>query len=137
MFEQSFKRPKNYFELTSSEQWDIDKRLGILDWCAEDLSEADRKRFRDHYSTLDSNIEIPTYVFTKSDIHKFFNVEWNGFGSRSTIMIVDVLPNGVDDTTRVDVYNFSFRRMFTTDNDYTNVIPLNIEIPLNEVIIVA
>ena len=29
---QALKRPKNYNKLTSREQWDIDKRLGILDW---------------------------------------------------------------------------------------------------------
>lgn len=32
MFEQSFKRPSHYFLLTPEAQWEIDKRLGILDW---------------------------------------------------------------------------------------------------------
>lgn len=49
MFEKSFQRPKNYFHLSAREQWDIDKQLGILDWEGEDLTEADKKRFREHY----------------------------------------------------------------------------------------
>ena len=49
MFEESFKRPRNYFKLTAREQWDIDKRLGILDWQGDHLTEADKKRFREHY----------------------------------------------------------------------------------------
>ena len=32
MFEMSFERPKNFFKLSSDEQWQIDKKLGILDW---------------------------------------------------------------------------------------------------------
>lgn len=51
MFEASFKRPKNYFKLSAQEQWAIDKRLGILDWNGEDLTEADKKRFKEHYET--------------------------------------------------------------------------------------
>lgn len=49
MFEKSFERPKNYFKLSSSHQWEIDSRLGILDWEGQGLSEADMKRFKDHY----------------------------------------------------------------------------------------
>lgn len=50
MFEKSFQRPRNYyFKLSSQQQWDIDKKLGILDWKGEDLSEEDMKRFRAHY----------------------------------------------------------------------------------------
>lgn len=49
MFEQSFKRPTNYFYLSPEQQWEIDKRLGILDWKGEGLSELDLKRFEDHY----------------------------------------------------------------------------------------
>jgi hypothetical protein len=30
--QQALKRPKNYHKLPSSEQWTIDKNLGILDW---------------------------------------------------------------------------------------------------------
>ena len=32
MFEQAMKRPSNYSKLPESEQWEIDKKLGILDW---------------------------------------------------------------------------------------------------------
>lgn len=49
MFEKSFERPRNYFRLSPQEQWDIDKRLGILDWEGRDLSEADQARFTKHY----------------------------------------------------------------------------------------
>jgi hypothetical protein len=49
MFEQSFKRPKNFFNLSGKEQWDIDKNLGILDWNGNDLSDEDIKRFDAHY----------------------------------------------------------------------------------------
>lgn len=50
MFEKSFERPSNFFLLSSKEQWAIDKRLGILDWRGEGLSDEDRKRFREHYN---------------------------------------------------------------------------------------
>lgn len=50
MFEQSFKRPSNYFKLTSREQWSIDAELGILDWQGDDLSNEDMKRFNEHYN---------------------------------------------------------------------------------------
>ncbi len=49
MFEKSFERPRNFFKLSGEEQWAIDKRLGILDWRGEDLSEEDKKRFKEHY----------------------------------------------------------------------------------------
>lgn len=49
MFERSFQRPKNYFQLTASEQWTIDSALGILDWEGTGLSDEDIKRFNDHY----------------------------------------------------------------------------------------
>jgi len=50
MFEQSFKRPSNYFKLTSRGQWNIDAELGILDWQGNDLSNEDIKRFNEHYN---------------------------------------------------------------------------------------
>ena len=49
MFERSFKRPRNFFKLSASTQWSIDKQLGILDWEGEGLTEEDKKRFREHY----------------------------------------------------------------------------------------
>ncbi len=49
MFEKSFQRPKNYFNLSSAEQWEIDKQLGILDWEGTGLSDEDEKRFHKHY----------------------------------------------------------------------------------------
>ncbi len=49
MFEKSFKRPTNYFALTSKEQWEIDRKLGILDWEGTGLTNKDIKRFEKHY----------------------------------------------------------------------------------------
>ena len=49
MFEKSFQRPSNYFSLSFQEQWDIDKRLGILDWVGENLTKEEKKRFSNHY----------------------------------------------------------------------------------------
>lgn len=49
MFEQSFKRPGDFFKLSPEEQWEIDKRLGLLDWKGNNLSESDMARFRAHY----------------------------------------------------------------------------------------
>lgn len=49
MFEKSFERPSNYFKLSERQQWDIDKKLDILDWKGEGLSEQDKERFDNHY----------------------------------------------------------------------------------------
>ncbi len=49
MFEASFGRPKNYFQLRPQQQWDIDKRLGILNWIGADLTLEDKVRFHKHY----------------------------------------------------------------------------------------
>ena len=49
MFEKSFERPSNFFQLTSEEQWDIDKALGILDWDGENLFDHEIERYRNHY----------------------------------------------------------------------------------------
>jgi hypothetical protein len=49
LFEASFQRPRNFFDLSPREQWDIDKRLGILDWDGEGLTDEDRERLKAHY----------------------------------------------------------------------------------------
>lgn len=49
MFEESFKRPKNFFNLDAEERCAIDKKLGILDWRGDHLKIADKKRFNDYY----------------------------------------------------------------------------------------
>jgi len=49
MFEKSFQRPSNFFKLSPERQWEIDEKLGILDWMGEGLSEEDNKRFQAHY----------------------------------------------------------------------------------------
>jgi hypothetical protein len=49
MFEASFKRPNNFFKLSESQQWNIDNRLGILDWQGDGLTKEDKKRFDKHY----------------------------------------------------------------------------------------
>ena len=50
MFEKSFQRPKNYFQLSEDEQWEIDEKLGILDWEGEDLTAEDINRFNEYYT---------------------------------------------------------------------------------------
>lgn len=49
MFERSFSRPKNFYQLDPEVQWNIDKSLGILDWEGTGLSPEDLRRLRDHY----------------------------------------------------------------------------------------
>jgi len=49
MFEESFKRPSNYFRLSPQEQWDVDKDLGILDWEGGLLTKEENERFQNHY----------------------------------------------------------------------------------------
>ena len=49
MYEKSFKRPSNYFKLSGERQWEIDSRLGILDWKGDKLTSEEQKRFQDHY----------------------------------------------------------------------------------------
>jgi len=51
MFEASFQRPRDYFNLSTQEQWQIDSRLGILDWQGDGLTEEDKKRFDAHYES--------------------------------------------------------------------------------------
>jgi len=53
MFEKSFERPSNYFELSEQRQWEIDKELGILDWIGLDLTKEDEERFKKHYKKHD------------------------------------------------------------------------------------
>jgi hypothetical protein len=50
MFEKSFLRPKNFFKLSGTEQYRIDKELGILDWVGEGLSKEEIEKFERHYS---------------------------------------------------------------------------------------
>ena len=49
MFEKSFQRPTNYFKLNNREQWEIDARLGILDWQGDTLTKEEKQRFEAHY----------------------------------------------------------------------------------------
>jgi hypothetical protein len=49
MFEQSFKRPTNYFKLSSERKWEIDRDLGILDWMGVGLSLKDKERMANYY----------------------------------------------------------------------------------------
>jgi len=49
LFEKSFERPKNFFHLTPQERWDIDNKLGILDWEGRYLTKDEKIRFNEHY----------------------------------------------------------------------------------------
>lgn len=50
MFKKSFQRPSNFFTLTTREQWEIDKKLGILDWEGDSPSIEDVSKYLTHYS---------------------------------------------------------------------------------------
>jgi len=56
MFEKSFQRPRNFWQLSAELQWEIDSQLGILDWTGEGLTTADRARFAAHYLP----VNVPT-----------------------------------------------------------------------------
>lgn len=58
MFEQSFKRPSNFFQLPEPQQWDIDKKLGILSWKGNNLNNLDMIRFKKHYDKKNMKHEI-------------------------------------------------------------------------------
>ena len=49
MYYQSFKRPKNFFKLSSRKQWEIDKRLGILDWEGKNLTDEQLEKISKYY----------------------------------------------------------------------------------------
>jgi len=49
MFEKSFERPTNYFNLTEESRWAIDKKLGILGWKGTGLTKKEIERFNNHY----------------------------------------------------------------------------------------
>lgn len=49
MFEKSFQRPSNYFKLSANQQWEIDAKLGILDWIGTGLNKEEMARFKAHY----------------------------------------------------------------------------------------
>ena len=55
MYKESFKRPKNYFELSSQEQWDLDKNLGIEDWEGCNMTFAQQQRYWAHYDAIPAN----------------------------------------------------------------------------------
>lgn len=48
-FERSFERPRNFFRLSEAHQWEIDSRLGLLDWEGRNLTAEDHARFKAHY----------------------------------------------------------------------------------------
>lgn len=54
MYEKSFERPKNFFTLSGKEQYEIDTKLGILDWEGECLTGEEVLRFKNHYRDKDN-----------------------------------------------------------------------------------
>lgn len=50
MYLRSFGRPRNFFELSAEDQWNIDKTLGILDWVGDNLTEEQKERYFDYYN---------------------------------------------------------------------------------------
>jgi len=57
-FEESFKRPSNFFQLPEAQRWEIDKDLGLLDWKGDGLNNIDMARFKKHYDNKDMRNEI-------------------------------------------------------------------------------
>ena len=49
MYEKSFQRPRDFFKLSGAEQWEIDKRLGILDWDGSHMTSKQMERYIEHY----------------------------------------------------------------------------------------
>ena len=50
MYEKSFERPTNFFELSPRKQWKIDEKLGILDWKGDNLTKDQKERFEKYYN---------------------------------------------------------------------------------------
>lgn len=48
-YEESFKRPANFFQLSAEDQWAWDKSLGILDWDGSQMTDEEYERYRKHY----------------------------------------------------------------------------------------
>ncbi len=92
MFEASFMRPYNYFELHGIEQWDIDKALGILDWTGEGhngpMTPEERARFEAHYSDF-TNFHKQIPKIQKAELYCFKGLDednlrvWAGRISKS------------------------------------------------------
>jgi len=59
MFEKSFERPSNFFDLPHEERWALDKQLGILDWEGDGLSEEDQARYQAHYKSEMKLVPMP------------------------------------------------------------------------------
>ncbi len=57
MFEKSFQRPRNYFDLSPAERWAIDKELGILDWNGDGLDQKDLDRLNEHYNLMENGFQ--------------------------------------------------------------------------------
>jgi len=66
MLEQALKRPRNFGSLSSSEQWAIDKRLGILDW---DPDKAESAEFVRRWQAGDTPAEVPVHELPAKALH--------------------------------------------------------------------
>ncbi len=49
MVAKALRRPRNFLKLSSREQWDIDKRLDLLDWDGPETDE-DRKMLKKYFN---------------------------------------------------------------------------------------
>lgn len=47
-------RPSNYFDLSGRQQWDIDKKLGILDWYGE-MDKTERAAFIKYFDLMEDH----------------------------------------------------------------------------------
>lgn len=58
MFEQSLRRPSNYFTLSSYEQWRIDSNIGILDWFGGCFHMANMHNCEECYERFNSHFNL-------------------------------------------------------------------------------
>lgn len=58
LFEKTFQRPKNFFNLPVEKMLAIDKKLGLVDWSGWfDLTDKEKQRFRDHYDKSETPVK--------------------------------------------------------------------------------
>lgn len=71
MFEKTFQRPSNYFQLPDEQQWEIDENLGILDWNGR-MTREQSARYRKHWrlTTPKDWFKEPGHTISKEELKK-------------------------------------------------------------------
>lgn len=68
LMRQALKRPRNYLDLSATEQWAIDKRLRILDWAPSDAELLEYQRLFAETSEEDFDSPTPVRMLTRKDL---------------------------------------------------------------------